>query len=236
MTVSVEKAVIARITKAGQKFELLVDPVKATELRSGKNVPIDQLLAAPEVFEDAHKGTKASPATLNKVFGTNDLATIAAKIIKDGDVQLTTEQRRAMMEEKTKAIAAAISRQGVDPRSGAPHPLERVLRAMEQAKVRIDPERPADHQIEAVMKQITPIIPIKLERASIAVRVAAEYGPRTSGIVRNFGTVSREEWGSDGNYMAVVEMPAGLQTDLYDKLNALTKGSAQIKLLKREGI
>lgn len=236
MPVSVEKAVIARITKAGQKFELLVDPAKATELRSGKTVPVDQLLAAPEVFEDVHKGTKASPTMLNKVFGTNDLATIANKIVREGEVQLTTEQRRAMAEEKTKAIAAAISRQGVDPRTGAPHPLERVLRAMEQAKARVDPERPAEQQVDAVLKAIAPIIPIKLERATVGVKISAEFGHRAAGIVRNFGNVSREEWGSDGSYMAVIEMPAGLQTELYDKLNALTRGSAQIKLLKREGI
>ncbi|MEM7821092.1 MAG: ribosome assembly factor SBDS [Candidatus Aenigmatarchaeota archaeon] len=236
MPVSVEKAVIARITKAGQRFELLVDPIKAMEVRSGKTVPIEELLAAPEVFENVGKSTRASPATLNKVFGTNDIATIARIIIREGEVQLTTEQRRAMTEERTKAVAAAISRQGVDPRTGAPHPAERILRAMEQAKVHIDPEKPAEQQIEAVLKAIAPIIPIKFERATIAVKIPAEYAPRVAGIIRNFGTPSREEWAGDGSYMAVLEMPAGLQTELYDKLNALTKGSAQVKLIKREGI
>ncbi|MBU5557977.1 MAG: ribosome assembly factor SBDS [Candidatus Aenigmarchaeota archaeon] len=236
MPVSVEKAVIARITKAGQRFELLVDPMKAMEVRSGKTVPIEELLAAPEVFENVGKSTRASPATLNKVFGTNDIATIARIIIREGEVQLTTEQRRAMTEERTKAVAAAISRQGVDPRTGAPHPAERILRAMEQAKVHIDPEKPAEQQIEAVLKAIAPIIPIKFERATIAVKIPAEYAPRVAGIIRNFGTPSREEWAGDGSYMAVLEMPAGLQTELYDKLNALTKGSAQVKLIKREGI
>lgn len=236
MTVSVEKAVIARITKAGKHFELLVDPKKAIEVKSGKAVPVDDLLAAPEIFEDAHKGTKASPAELNKIFGTNDLARIAITIIKDGEVQLTTEQRRAMVEEHTKAVATIISRQGVDPRTGAPHPAERILRAMEQAKIRIDAEKPAEQQVEAVLKAIAPIIPIKFERATIAIKISAEYAPRVAGIVKNFGSPSKQEWGSDGSYMAVIEMPAGLQTELYDKLNALTKGSAQIKLIKREGI
>jgi ribosome maturation protein SDO1 len=70
----------------------------------------------------------------------------------------------------------------------------------------------------------------------LAIKIPAEYGPRAAGMIRNFGTPSREEWGGDGSYMAVLEMPAGLQTELYDKMNALTKGSAQIKLIKREGI
>jgi len=236
MTVSVDKAVIARITKAGQHFELLVDPKRAIEVKTGKTVPIEELLAAPEVFEDAHKGTKASPATLNKLFGTNDLAKIAVMIIKNGEVQLTTEQRRAMVVEHTKAVAAIISKQGVDPRSGAPHPADRVLRAMEQAKVRIDMERPVEQQVEAVLKAITPIIPIKFERATLAVKIPAEFAPRVAGVIRNFGSPSKEEWGSDGSYMTTLELPAGLQTELYDKLNALTRGSAQIKLIKREGI
>lgn len=234
MPVSVEKAVIARITKAGQRFELLVDPEKAMEVKGGRAVPIEQLLAAPDVFEDARKGSRVQADKLNKAFGTNRLEDIAVKIIHEGEIQLTTEQRRHMTEERTKAVASLISRQGVDPRTGAPHPPERVLRAMEQAKVRIDPEKPAEQQVESVLKAIAPIIPIRSERTTVAIKIPAEHASRAAGVIRNFGSPSREEWAGDGSYMAVLEMPAGLQTELYDKLNALTKGAAQIKVLKRE--
>ena len=100
--VSVEKAVIAKLMKSGQKFEILVDPVLALEVRQGKEVSANALLAVPEVFEDVKKGTRPAGALVIKTFGSNDILLVARKIIKEGEVQLTTEQRHKMMEEKTK--------------------------------------------------------------------------------------------------------------------------------------
>src|SRR3990172_2655718 len=136
MSVSVEKSVIARLTKSGEKFEVLVDPEKALELKAGKDVNLEDLLASPEIYEDSKKGLRAPSEKLNKFFGTNDLETIARKIIKDGEVQLTTEQRKHMLDEKTKAIASIISRRGINPQTNTPHPQDRIMRAMEQARIR----------------------------------------------------------------------------------------------------
>jgi ribosome maturation protein SDO1 len=82
MTISVEEAVIAKLTKSGEKFEILVDPEKALQVKHGKEIPLDDLLASTEIYEDSKKGERASEENINKVFGTNDLKTIAYKIIK----------------------------------------------------------------------------------------------------------------------------------------------------------
>jgi ribosome maturation protein SDO1 len=236
MAISVEAAVIARLHKGGQRFEILVDPDKALALRQGKSVDSEELLAAPEVYEDARKGTRVASEVLNKIFGTNSMSDIASKIVREGELQLTEAQRKTMMEERTRAVAGMIARQGVDPRTGAPHPIDRVLRAMEQAKVRIDAERPGEQQVDSVLKAIQSVIPVRFERVQIAIKISAEYAARAAGVVRNFGTPSKEEWAADGSYIAVLELAAGMQTELYDKINALTKGSAQIKVIKREGV
>lgn len=235
MSISIEKAVIAKLSKGGQRFEMLVDPVKALEVKAGKAVPLEDLLATEEIFEDAHKGLRASPANINKSFGTSDITIITNAIIREGEVQLTTEQRRQMVEERTKAIAALISRQGVDPRTGAPHPADRVLRAMEQARVRVELERRAEDQIETVLKAITRIIPIRFEKAVLEIKITPQYASRAAGIVRSFGSISRESWATDGSYLATLELPAGMQSELYNKLNTLTHGEAQIKIIKKEG-
>jgi ribosome maturation protein SDO1 len=96
--ISVEKAVTARLVKAGQKFEILVDPDKALEVKMGKDVPLDSLIASEDVYEDVKKGLRASSENINKTFGTNDIKVISSKIIKEGEVQLTTDQRRQMIE------------------------------------------------------------------------------------------------------------------------------------------
>jgi len=231
--VSVEKAVIAKILKGGQKFEILVDPVLALEVRQGKDVPVDLLLAVPEVFEDVHKGTRPGGVIVNKTFGTNDISVVAKKIIKEGEVQLTTEQRHKMTEEKTKAIASIIARNGVNPQTGVPHPQDRILRTMEEAKVRIDFDKKAEEQVDSVMEAIRAIIPIRFEKARIAIRVPPQYAGRAVGMIRNFGTPSKEEYGSDGSYLCVLEIPAGIQADIYDKLNSLTHGEVQVKKLDK---
>lgn len=234
--VSVDKAVIAKLNKANEKFEILVDPVKALEIKSGKSVPINDLAVSQEVYSDSAKGKRASPQTLNKIFGTNDFEQIALIIIKDGDVQLTTEQRKKMLEDKIKSVAAIISRQGVDPRSGAPHPAERILHAMEQARVRIDINKSAEEQVDTTIKAITSIIPIKLEKVEIEIKIPATYSSKCANIIRGFGAPRKENWGGDGSYTAIIEIPAGLQNDIYNKINAFTKGEASIKVTKRIGV
>ncbi|MEM5804575.1 MAG: ribosome assembly factor SBDS [Candidatus Aenigmatarchaeota archaeon] len=235
MAISVDKAVVARLARAGKKFEILVDPEKALEVKAGKDVPVDDLVAVSEVFEDIKKGTRMSPEDVNKAFGTNSMHDVAKKIIRDGELQLTTEQRQRMVEEKTRAIATIISRNGVNPQTGLPHPPERILHAMEQARVRIEMGRRPEEQVEAVVREIQRILPVSFEKVQVAVKVGAQYAAKAAGIVRSFGNVVREEWGGDGSYMAVVELVAAAQNDLYGKLNALTHGDVQVKIMKKGG-
>jgi len=95
--VTLENAVVARFSYKEKKFELLVDPEKALELRSGKKIPLDDLLATNEVFKDAKKGDRVSEKELKEAFGTDDLQTVVEDIVKKGVIQLTTDQRRRLL-------------------------------------------------------------------------------------------------------------------------------------------
>ena len=46
-----------------------------------------------------------------------------------------------------------------------------------------------------------------------------------------YGMVEREEWTADGSWIGVMEIPAGLITEITDKLKHKTKGSASVKLI-----
>ena len=192
--VSIEDAVIARITKANEHFEILVDPVLALDFRKGKPVSIDNVLAAREVFKDARKGERASENELQDAFGTTERLKIAESIIKNGDIQLTTEQRRKMADEKRKQIADMISKQGVDPKTRAPHPPQRILNAMEQAHADIDPFKPAAEQISSVLEKIRPIIPISIETMEVAVRIPIEFAGKANSMLRKMFALKKEEW------------------------------------------
>jgi ribosome maturation protein SDO1 len=222
---------MARLSKAGHNFEILVDPDLALRFRKGEPISIENILASQEIFADARKGERAKGENLMKVFNTTDFPTVVTSILKHGEIQLTTEQRRRFVEEKKKEIANIISRQGMDPRTKLPHPPQRVLNAMEQAKVGIDPFRPARDQVNEVLSKIQPIIAISLERIDIAIRVPIEFAGRANAEVRKIAPVKSEEWKNDA-WIAVLEIPAGMQADIYESLNKLTAGRVEVKIVK----
>lgn len=236
MPISVDKAVIARLKTHGETFEILVDPYLARDFKEGRDVPIEEILATPYVFKDAHKGDKASEHEMEKIFGTSNPYEVAKIILRKGEVQLTAEQRKQMLEDKKKYIATIIHRHAVDPRTGYPHPVDRILRAMEGAGVHIDLFKDAEVQVPKVIKAIRPLLPIKLEVKTIAVKIPGDYVGKAYGEVRKFGTIKREEWGSDGSWMFLIEIPGGIEEEFYDKLNALTRGTAVTKLVERKDL
>ena len=230
--ISLDKAVIARYQHGQLNFEILVEPETAYRLKKGENVPIDNVIASRDVFSDSRKGLRANETDLNKTFGTNVIDRIAIKIIKDGEIQLTTEQKNKMQEERTKQIINLIARNAVDPRTHAPHPPNRIEKALEAARIHVDPFKSAQDQIEGALKAIKVILPIKLEIVRIAVKIPAENAVRVYGFVKEHKKI-KEEWESDGSLIAVVEIPAGLQGEFFDKLNKLTSGNNETKIIER---
>ena len=230
--VSLDEAVIARLKKGEEHFEVLVDPYAAADLIDGKEIDITQNLAIDAIFKDSKKGTHASEESLQKNFGTNNIAEISKKIILKGDIQLTTEQRHKMQKNKRNRIVETIVKNAMDPKTKSPHPRQRIELAMEQAGVHIDPFKPVSDQVKTIIELLRPIIPISMENVRISVKIPAEYIGRAYGAVRGFGVLEQEDWQSDGSWIGIVKLPAGMQTDFYDRLNDLTKGNVSTKILK----
>jgi len=226
--------VIARIEKAGEKFEVVVKPEAVQKIRDGKDINVLDNLAIDEIFRDAHKGSKASEEKMQEFFGTTEAVEVARQIIKKGEIQLTTEQRRDMQEAKRKQIVAYIAANAINPQTGTPHPPQRIENAMAEAKVHVDPFKPLEEQVKEVLDALRPLIPIRFEKARIAVKLTAEDSAKCYGDIKAFGTIVREEWQSSGAWIGVVEMPAGMQTEFIERLNAKTKGNVEAKVLKAD--
>jgi len=226
-----EKYTVARMTKDNEHFEVLVKPQKALDYRMGKIAAITEVLVTETIFSDANKGTKISEENLRKAFGITEPLKIAEIILKKGTLQLTTEQRRKMIEDKRKQIIDFISRQCVDPKTNLPHPPLRIENAMEQIHYSIDPFKPLEEQAKEIIKLLRPILPLKMEQVSVGVRVPAEYSARAYGTIKGFGTIKREEWRADGSWYGVLEMPAGLYAPFLEKLGEITKGNGEAKIV-----
>jgi ribosome maturation protein SDO1 len=227
-----EKFTIARLTKDNEHFEVLVKPQKALDYRNGKIAGITEVLAAETIFLDANKGTRVAEEALKKAFGTTDTLKIADAILKRGTLQLTTEQRRKMVEDKRRQIVDFISREAVDPKTNLPHPPTRIENAMEQIRYPIDPYKPVDEQARDIVKLLRPILPLKIEQISVSVRIPAEYAARAYGAMKAAGTIKHEEWRSDGSWQGTIEMPAGSYASFLNKLGDVTKGNGEASIIK----
>ena len=230
--VAVDQAVIARLKIHGANFEILVDCNNAIALRGGKELDMNDVLAASTIFSDSKKGEQASEAQLKQVFGTTDPVEVAKEIIKKGEIQITAEYRNKLKEQKRKQIINMIHRNGVDPRTHLPHPVTRIELAMEEAKIHVDEYMPVQKQVQEILKKIRVMLPIKFEVKEIAVRIPAEHAGKSYSMISNFGKVLKQEWQQDGSLVAVIEIPGGLEQDFYDKLNSITHGDNEVRLIK----
>jgi len=222
--------VIARYEKGGHRFEILVDPEKAFKLREGGKVPIDEVLAGDYIYKDARKGDRASPEEVRKVFGTTDVRKVAETIIKKGELQLTTAQRRRMLEAKRKLIINYIAKSAIDPRTRTPIPPQRIEKAMEEARVAVDLYKSVEEQAAKIVKAIARYLPIKIARALITVRVPPQVAGRAYSELRRLGEVKNERWLNDGSLLIEIEIPAGMQGEVMDSISRATKGLAEVKV------
>ncbi|UCC59076.1 MAG: ribosome assembly factor SBDS [Candidatus Bathyarchaeum sp.] len=227
-----ERYTVARMTHNGEHFEILTKPQHALSYRLGKTTSVSEVLATDTIFTDAGKGLKASEENLQDIFGTTDPLKIAAVILKKGTLQLTTEQRKQLVEEKRRQIVSFISRECVDPKTNLPHPPLRIEQAMKQIHYSIDASRGVEEQAKEILKLLLPIIPLKMEKISVAIRIPPEHASKVYGTVKSFGTIKRDQWQADGSWSAIVEISAGLYGPLLDKLGKMTRGNLETKMVK----
>ncbi|MHC1608701.1 MAG: ribosome assembly factor SBDS [Candidatus Methanofastidiosia archaeon] len=229
--VSIDDAIIARLKTHGEKFEVLVDPFKARKIKQG-DCETD-FMASPHIYKDVSSADEAQAGVLQKVFGTENVEEIAVIILRKGEIHLTSEQRKEMLEEKKKSIVSYIARNAVDPKTGYPHPIIRIENAIEKANIHVDIFKSTEKQIDDTVKKIRPLIPLRFEMRKIAVKVPSAYAGKMHGILATFGQVLKEEWANDGTLFVLVEITAGLQNEFFDKINAVTKGDAEIKIMDK---
>jgi ribosome maturation protein SDO1 len=229
--IPLDRAVVARLESHGDRFELLVDPEEAARIRHGEDVDLEEVVAAEFVFENASRGEKAPEESLKKVFHSTDFEEIARLIIKKGEIHLTADQRRKMIEEKRRQVITFISRNAINPQTKLPHPPQRIELAMEEARVNIDPFKHVEEQVKDAVKALRPLLPIKFAEMRFAVKIPADYAPRAYGEIQTATTVEREEWQKDGSWICVLRIPAGIQEEFYDLINRLTKGEGELKIL-----
>jgi len=183
--------IVGRIAKEGRTFEMLLDPDQAWEAKKlireeinkrlveGKDksrVSVEELLKNPKiaielifesliVFEDLRRGKKATDGDMEAVFNTKEGRIIAGHVLLDGEIQWTRSQRDEEKAKKLKQIITIITKNAINPQNKKPHPYQRIEKAIEEAKVKVDLMKSAEEQVDDVIKQLRAILPIRGTRA-----------------------------------------------------------------------
>ncbi len=221
---------IARLDVRGEKFEILVKPDKALQYKtsSRRALAIDEILAIDVIYTNSSKGEKASEERLRRAFGTTDRGRIAREILDRGELQLTSEQRKQLLEDKRKQIINYLSRNFVDPKTNTPHPPLRLEQALKQVKVPIDPFKPVEEQIKRVVDALRPILPLKTGVIDLRVEIPVQYSTKSYGVLKAYGEILKETWRGDGGLVAELRIPIASQSEFVDRIESLTKGTATI--------
>ena len=222
---------LARLKKGGERFEVSIDADKAMEFLEGKDIEIRDVLLTDNIFKDAKRGMKASEHLLKELFKTDDVYKIGEVILREGEIQLTQEYRAKIREQKRRQIIQHIHNNGIDGRTNAPIPIERIENALEQENIKIEEYKSAEDQVNRVIKDLQKVIPIKLEIKELKIRFSKKYAVKAPSFLRRIATVLKEDWNNDGSLTCVVQTPAGLMNDLIDKVNSFSHGDVQVDIV-----
>ncbi len=223
---------LVRYSFEGEKFEIMVKPDPALDYKLGKKKDISAVLVSDEIYTDSGRGTRPSSEKLIKAFKTEDQTEIAQIILEKGDLNLTTDQRRKMIEDKKKQIVTFIAKTYVDPKTHLPHPPLRIEQAMKDGRVSVDPQKSVDEQVKDIVDKLRSIIALKSENLQLEIVVPAQFASQSYAVLKSVGSLQNEEWQSNGSLKAILEIPAAARPNMIDRLGSITKGSATVEVIR----
>ena len=182
---------VVRYSFEGEKFEIMVKPDPALDYKLGKKKDISSVLVSEEIYTDSGKGTKPSTEKLLAAFKTEDKTEIAQIMFEKGDLNLTTDQRRKMVDQKRKQIVEYIAKTFVDPKTHLPHPPLRIEQAMKDGRVSIEPQKSVEEQVKDIVEKLRSIIALKSENLQLEITIPAQYASQSYSVLKSVGSLKK---------------------------------------------
>jgi len=220
----------ARIKKGNKHFEILVDLDEAMKFRTdAPGANLNAAVLTEGIFYNLKSGQQASTDDLEINFGTSDVMEVAKKILKSGEIERTVESMRAAQDKKYKQVVEFFRKNAVSP-EGRPYTADRIMKALSEAQVNIK-NKPIESQVQEILDQLSKVLPVRMERKKVKLTIPAIHTGKAYGTVKEY--MISEDWKSNGDLEATVEVPAGLIMEFYDKINSATHGSVLSEELKK---
>lgn len=221
--------VIARLRMGKMIFETMVDLDSAMKFKRGEKVSLIEVVRDTAVYTDQKKGMRAGSAELINLFGTTDFYAVVEQIVKKGQLEVTQEYRDEKVETRRKQIVDFLSKNASDSRTGRPFTPDIIQSALKEAGIHIQ-DKPIERQITDIVNSLRKIIPLTIETKKIQVKIPALHTGKIYGIITEYK--EKEEWLENGDLEVTLNIPVGMQMEFYDKLNAVTHGTAITEEIK----
>jgi ribosome maturation protein SDO1 len=218
--------VTAKLEKNGKRYEIEVDCEKAVDIKEGRSEDVDSALLVEKVFKDIKKGEVAG--NLQKELGTDDIRKLALKIIKEGEVQLSTAYKQKKTEMLKKRIIDKIAGMAIDLNTSLPIPKQRIEIAMQQIHHNFDINKPEKDQLDEVLIKLKKILPIRLGEFNYSIDVPIQYANDTMLYLKRLANI-KDSTRNDNSLVVNFSVKAGNENELLSKLKSITHGSINIR-------
>lgn len=226
------KISIIRYVYKNNKLEILVNAKTAFDYKYKKNKDCTNIFVSDDIYSDSKKGIRFPIGKLETIFKTKNLDTIKKIILENGELNLTTDQRHMMKEQRKKQIIEFISKTFIDPKSNLPHPPLRIEQAINDAKISIDPYKNIQDQIKNITDKIRLNLPLKpSSKMKLLITISNQYASRSYSVLKSMDKLIRCDYQTDGSLKAIVEIQAALKPVMIDKLNIITKNNALVEVI-----
>ncbi|EFD92491.1 MAG: Shwachman-Bodian-Diamond syndrome protein [Candidatus Parvarchaeum acidophilus ARMAN-5_'5-way FS'] len=218
--------VTAKLEKLGKRYEIEVDCEKAIDIRNGKSSDIDSALLVDKIFKDIKKGEVAG--NLRRELGTDDIRTIALKIIKEGEIQLSTAYKQKQSQMLKNRIIDKIAGMAIDLNTNLPIPRKRIELAMEDVHHNFDINKPEKEQLDEVLLKLKKILPIKLGELDYTIEIPIQYANDVMLYLKRLTNI-KNNTRSDKSLVVNISVKAGNENELMSKIKSVTHGNINVK-------
>lgn len=117
----------------------------------------------------------------------------------------------------------------MDPKTKTPHPVVRIENALDQLKIKIDPDQPLERLLADVTKRLPDVLTIKRQDMDALLSVPHAHMGAVGGLLSRYCQVKSERYTSQGCEMQIALVPGDYEP-LIAELNRVTKGEFQLEV------
>lgn len=217
---------IVRFQKGKIKFEILTKKGAVLKYKQNK-LGLQYVLMIDTIFTKLSQGKVAKSSDLQRVFGTSDFNQCVIKILENGDLNLSSKERKAKIENKRNEIIYYITKNYINPLSNLPHPSTRIENCLNECKIRIDAQKSTKTQaMNAIKKMSGKLFFTKANELNINLTIKYKYDINKIGQIINKisgGCSFQQKW-TDNGCSFIMDINKTDLEELGMKLNKITNG------------